>query len=99
MLPLGRPWAAARDFWIFGGFLRFLTRYIGDPNPLIAANAGLVAGNHGQRMTASGSPVAGCRLPVAGCRITGRYVWGIDRGSGRGLFNWFNAATLAGKRA
>lgn len=32
MLPLATAWASVRDFWIFGGFLRFLTRYGKEPS-------------------------------------------------------------------
>ena len=34
MLPQASAWAAARDFWIFGGFLRFLTRSRKGPEQL-----------------------------------------------------------------
>ena len=72
MLPLGRPWAVARFSRIFGGFPRFLTRYLR-----------ILDVYHGQRragrrpvrpgrlpvITASGSPDRGCRLPDRGCRL------------------------------
>jgi hypothetical protein len=81
MLPLGTAWAAARKSRIFGGFLRFLTRYGKEPRRFITASAsGAITGNHGQPVTGSlpaagaicppdhGQPVTGSRLPVAGSR-------------------------------
>tara|TARA_R110002049_G_scaffold201605_1_gene372330 strand:- start:552 stop:734 length:183 start_codon:yes stop_codon:yes gene_type:complete len=48
-----------------------------------------------RRITASRSPDRGCRLSDHGQRITGRYVWGMDRGAGLGLINSFNRPTSA----
>jgi len=107
MLPLGTAWATARKSRIFGGFLRFLTRSRKEPRRFFTASAsGAITGNHGQPVDGSlpaadaiCPPDRGCRFDDHGRRITGRYVWGMGRGAGLGLFNSFNAATQASERA
>jgi len=68
MPPLGRPVAAVRGSRIFGGFLRFLTRYWKEPSDLSrAAKHGLLFADHGWPVTVAGSRGAdhGCRI-IAG---------------------------------
>jgi len=81
MLAPATAWAAARKSWIFGGFLRFLTRYRGILSDLSRpAKPGLLFADHGQPVAgslpaadairAAGSRPAGHRIAVDGCRIT-----------------------------
>ena len=73
MPPLGTAWAAARKFRIFGGFLRFLTRYRKGPDNGPRAALRRYCHGCGRNLcsgpvtTASGpnAAIAG-RLPVAG---------------------------------
>ena len=102
MLPQASAWAAARDFWIFGGFPRFLTRSRKGPEQLAAGRIRRAAGHDpAGRIQRAGDQKAGLfsgyrgpvnfpdfyRQPDHGPRITGRYVWGGDRGTGSGKFN------------
>jgi len=85
MLPQASAWAAARKSRIFGGFPRFLTRYLrildvyhGQPvtGSLPAADA-ICPPDHGQ-------PVTGSRLPVVGSRPTVRGLVCLGHGA-RGM--------------
>ena len=84
MLPLGTAWAVARFSRIFGGFLRFLTRYGKEPRRLSRPT------RPGQLPVITASRSAG-----DGQRLAGWYVWGMGRGAGRGWFNSFKPATSA----
>ena len=87
MLPLGTAWAAARKSRIFGGFLRFLTRYDGAPCRFITASvSGAITGNHGQPVPDRCPLLArfARRIAVAGCRITAS-------GSPAGMFGEWSA--------
>ena len=84
MPPLGRPVAALRGSRIFGGFLRFLTRYWKEPSDLSrAAKHGLLFADHGQPVTGSLPAADAICPPVAGhgSRITAGRSRLPDRGA------------------
>jgi len=92
MLPLGTAWAAARKSRIFGGFLRFLTRYGKEPRRFFTAieTRAFVRGSlpaadaicppdHGQPVTGSRLPVDGSRPAVRGLVCLGHGARGMAR--------------------